>query len=573
MAEPIIDTEEKESVLDSIVSKPQEPGAGTVTANDIYTFVPEMSPYEKRIYEENLKKERVPAPGYLPHETMFPSASNQINKGSYSGSEIGSMPIFAAGGLAPFGVFDARQRAIENAALKKAKQIDDFQKIYKAPVTKHSSVQGKIDEGYYTGLRQWVENSKKKYGSKWTDALNQDISFQKWNRSWNTVKDMEDKLVEYAAQLETKDKDKNFVLSPQTKKGLQDFMEGVDGLASNPFDPKGHTVNSKLLKLRAEDNLDVVVNDSVDKLIQDVKTSYPGTSDQGIYDLIVTTKTTGTGPDKINSLADGIMKTHYGDGSYFKKEDVVERLKSVLGTKVERTVSHAGNQFNPSTGDGAGFKYTNDDFSNEPQDVNVNVMQTGGGLKAGKITTSDGITFKKPVKVTIPAGTKMIDFDKGGSLPSGATGVKDVILGKAFIAPTYFNSKDPKDPVNGSVMTPEQLKDPKAKGNVIYVPMVFGEYTEKNLAGQDVKSSVSIPMSEIENSLVKEWNSDGTVKTGIPVDIYKQKADQKNQEINQSGVKKTSLSTIKGKMSDPQWAGYTEQELVDYYKSQGYTVE
>jgi len=98
--------------------------------------------YDYRLQEDpNLRKNlqmqdnlagAMPAIGY---DQMFPSASNNINKGSYSGSEVGSIPIYAPGQLVPFGAFDARQRALAGAAQQKVAQEADIFK-QKAPITK-----------------------------------------------------------------------------------------------------------------------------------------------------------------------------------------------------------------------------------------------------------------------------------------------------------------------------------------------------------------------------------------------------------------------------------------------------
>lgn len=569
-------TQTPADILSGITSNESATGK-QVTADDIFTYTPEMSPYEQNIYSQINKYQTTPALPPMSEGMMFPSNQN-INKGSYSGSEVGSIPIYAPGGLVPFGVFDQRDRAVQNAAMMKAKQIDDFKKTFAAPVTKHTSVQPKLDEEYYNGLNKWKDNAQKKYGDNWVQALNSDVNFQKWNQSMHTIKTMEDGLVDHVAQLEAKAKDKDYILSPETKKSIADFKQGLTGL-SNPFDPNGHQLNDRILRMTAEDNLDTVVNTSVDKLIQDVKETNPGVSDSGIYDILTSTKTTGTSKEKINDLADSIYKTHYGDSSYFTKDDISKRLKTVLGTKVERNFKTERNQFDVSaSGNGAAFKYDNNDFEKEPGTMTVGTDQptvdangnpVPGVNKTVDVPVSDGITFKKSIPVEIPKNSNITDLSTGKPLED--LGVKKISLGKSFIVP--FNSE-------GKMITQEiadkmKALDPKS---VIYKAVVSGKYTKapdpNNLTAKPTEQSVIIPMNDVENSLVKEWGDNGKVKTGIPVDEYKKKVDALNGGgSNTSTAKTVSMGQIKNLVGKPGYEGYSEKELTDYYTSQGYTVK
>lgn len=66
-------------------------------------------------------------------QDYFPNAGESIAVGSYSGKYIGNTTIFAApGARVPFGLYDARMRALKDAAAEKQKAID---KILTAPET------------------------------------------------------------------------------------------------------------------------------------------------------------------------------------------------------------------------------------------------------------------------------------------------------------------------------------------------------------------------------------------------------------------------------------------------------
>jgi hypothetical protein len=522
------------SILDGIpTAAPEE---RQPTTNDIFNFIPEMSDMEKKMYSQMDQFQHRPQTGALPESTYFPTENININKGSYNGSTVGSIPIFAPSALMPYGLFDARAKAVQDAAMMKAKSLQDFRDKFQAPQTKHTTIQPKLDEQYYEDLQKWTTNAQRLYGDNWVNALENDQSFQHWNHSMNTIKNQEDDLVNYVAGVEAKEKEEGFVLSPQTKKAIADFKQGITGL-SNPFDTSGHQVNQRLFRMRAEDNLDTVVNKSVDKLTQDVKEENPGITNQGIYDMLISKKTTGTSEDKISNLAKSIMHTHYeGGDSMFSEEDVKNRLRDVLGTKVERTVKLEKNQFEKQ--DGHNEKYTNDDFSKETEPINVNVSQTGGGVRAGTVPTTDGITFRKEIKAIVPSGAKMIDPTTGSLASSGSAGSNEVSLGKAFIAPTLTGLTGQYAHLNGSIVDQKNLDDPKFKGHVTYEPMVAGTYKTKE-DGVEMQKSTMIPMRNVENSLVGEWNKDHTVKKGIPVDEFYRRAAAKNSAL--SGKPKTRI--------------------------------
>lgn len=60
----------------------------------------------------------------------FPSIGFNINVGSYSGKVLGNVPIFVAGGgQLPFGVMDARKRALEKQAKEKAVLADKLKNL------------------------------------------------------------------------------------------------------------------------------------------------------------------------------------------------------------------------------------------------------------------------------------------------------------------------------------------------------------------------------------------------------------------------------------------------------------
>ena len=67
-------------------------------------------------------------------QDYYPNVGRDIAVGTFSGSRIGSQTIYSGeGALLPMGLYDARKRALVDAAKTKQKKIDEFLKVPNAP--------------------------------------------------------------------------------------------------------------------------------------------------------------------------------------------------------------------------------------------------------------------------------------------------------------------------------------------------------------------------------------------------------------------------------------------------------
>ena len=107
-------------------------------------------------------------------QDYFPNAGESINVGSYSGKYIGNTTIFAApGARIPFGLYDARMRALKEAAADKQKAID---KILTVPQTE-AQYQQQLNDSFFGegGIDVFIA----KHGNNPNAILN-DPEFQEW---------------------------------------------------------------------------------------------------------------------------------------------------------------------------------------------------------------------------------------------------------------------------------------------------------------------------------------------------------------------------------------------------------
>jgi hypothetical protein len=109
----------------------------------------------------------------------------------------------------------------------------------------------------------------------------------------------------------------------------------------------------------------------------------------------------------------------------------------------------------------------------------------------------------------------------------------------------------------------ERLNDPAYKAHI------------NNGGNKDnFPARVEVPLSVIKGVLQIDedtWKKMNAVSGGV-----KPAAKSVSKPVSAGGAQKAKtvkISTIKSKVGTKGFEGYTEKELVDYYKSQGYTVE
>lgn len=468
----------------------------------------------------------------MPYEQMFPSANNNINKGSYSGSIVGSVPIFAPSQLTPFGMIDRRNAAMNKAAADVAQQNADFSKT-KAPETKLFAVQGQLDEQFSKGLDQWTANAKKQYGNNWSSALKEDPNFNKWMQSMDTLAKYHTGISDTMGDIDAQMKSGDFVASPELRKIMADTKSGIANL-QNPFDPKGHDVGTNLLKMRAVYDLDKATNNALDEVVKTVTDSYPGISSQGIYDLITKKTTTGVDDSRIAAISKEVYDSKYSDGSGFTQQQVYDALLAKLGKKAttytNSTVSTRGAGVDEK-------KEEETSVSNESETVNFFGHEGG-------VVTEDGITFD-PTTVNVPQSTKAVDPATGKSIDVAANA--KIVVGKSFNV--LVDSK-------GNIVPNETNADPGRTKWVTYVSGTIDTGTTSATAygtggsateSKKTTQTVWMPAAEVQNELTK-FNADGSYKSGVRTDIQGNKAKARTDKFRIDATNNPEKYSGKGKV-------------------------
>ncbi len=497
-----------------------------------YNYQATMNPEQQRILAQQKQYE-----GGLPEMsfgTMFPSAGIPIQKGTYGGSVVGNVPLFAPSMLTPFGVFDAKQRAMQDAAAKKAQEIDAFYKMAAPPQTKRVAVQGELNDEFYRGLQMWQDNAKAAYGDDWTTALRNDTGFNGWLNSMTTVARYEDSIVDQVAKLQELENDTELVLSQNALNASSAFINGVGGL-SNPFDPAGHNLGSYLMSAQAETNLDVAVNDAVKEFANDTASSMGKYGEEGVYDVWAEWSTKGMTDKQVNDIADGIWKDQYGGQSdIFTIDDIRARVRSLYPRVTQTKLAGTPSTRQPASSDGSTQKYTSD--WNRPSEFNTGWSSASGIPASISPTTAiGGVSHVAPIQTSIVKGQKLVNNETGA--PAKVADGTIVTWGETRIVPT---TKE------GVIIPDSEVEWYKknAPNSIQYSVVSTGTYEDVGADGAPKKVTVYTQSSSIKTSLVKK-EVNGTTELGVPVAEMQKRAD----ELNKEGTFSTNVEAAKRRES------------------------
>lgn len=174
-------------------------------------------------FTDNLPKAVVERLGV---QDYFPDVARDIAVGTFSGSRIGSQTIYSGvGGLLPVGLYDARKRALSEAAKEKQKQLDKyFDVIETAP---------QYQQSFNQATMQFVNESLAGVNGN-ADALLKDPKFRaEYAKRLGTAKDIKfwaewsDQLLKDAAKNENYVNGEAIDVAGQIKSALVDHMDEI----------------------------------------------------------------------------------------------------------------------------------------------------------------------------------------------------------------------------------------------------------------------------------------------------------------------------------------------------------
>lgn len=510
------ETDATSKVLEGLKSKVDP--EGVVTTEDIYSYEPTMSPEQAAAYN-------APSAPDLKIQDYYPDLGERTLQGTYSGPTIGTVSLFAPGGqLTPWTVIDAREKALEAAALKKAKQIEDFNKLYgEAPVTKHSSVQKELNKVYFEALNKWITNSQKKYGDNWALALKNDVNFQRNMRDLNTLKEQEDYLVGRIATMEKEIESGKFVASPELQKAMADFRSGISGLAKGEAYTQGYDLNQSILNLETQYELNKLVEEAAKNIEYKIAENLGVDPSNPDYDRLLSTRTKSVDPKELENAAKLVQQQFGGRLTKEQMDEILPMLKRRFPGEVEKQQQVAGKR----KPEGIEEVVTEEMLSEEPSVENVDFMKKGGVTDEEQIVGYNGYTFKSPVKTVINTGTRILypQAKEGGMISKSTTkGAQNATIAEVK---NYEVINAPGTSDDGRIVT-AQMKKRKPGLKTRHETYASGYFIEEEIdeaTGQKEKKQVPfyIPAKDVSTAISKKDRS-GKVISGAPLDVMEKKA-------------------------------------------------
>jgi hypothetical protein len=492
----------------------------------------QLSPTEQNMFNQQQEKYN-PATGALNPTDYYPTLNSPINVGSYSGSIIGSTSLFAPeGALVPIGMMDARDAAIQKAALQKAKDVQDFQDKLKAnaPKTNLPGIREDLTNSYFRHLENsWQKALKDNDGdpNKATHALQNNIDFKRKTQSFHDFGQRGSDVVTKLADIQDR-MAKGEVVSPE----LQQYMEKVQE-SMNPDSPEFKNLSENIFKMYSEQELGSSINKIAKQIVmqQDAAAGIDVNDPEYIKEHESTTKYFR--PEHKEYLKEA-LRAIYPNSRLYSPERLDKAAEDFTSGVVRTSKVGASQKRAPGAGEVEDLNV--EDISKEPVSllgaVSVGEYEdkpggkyTGSaGKREGNFSALDHMTFKKPVSVVIPAGANITNPETGEK--STAKNVRNAVIGSVFN--TYVTP-------NGQMVDDEIVKDPKLKKALKVVPMVSVMFKDKDADGNEIETSGMVPMKDVENALKGKRGQNTKV-----IDEYKTRAKSHESKIRGGGEATTT---------------------------------
>lgn len=282
-------------------------------------------------------------------------------------------------------------------------------------------------------------------------------------------------------------------------------------------------------------------------------------------------------------------------------------LVSYIGDKLEKINEKTVKSNIPQSGGGLDFDFgaggeLTFDENNAPTGGSIPVMFTGKGTK------NQAINFEGQVPTGNTYGFKMATI--GGTAAEGVVDAKtnQPLSGKTFQKVEAFESTSvpiaTKDFITsrgiqykkGQMIDKGSVAIAVKQGLAQFQPMIKGIATYKEsqkirgkMEDVTVTADVLIPAKNVSTSVIRSQGKEDVPATTAYIQrsidestkLNKKYKSEVRSNSNTTGTpapkkenseKAVSLTNIKGLVGKKGYEGYTEKELVDYYKSQGYKI-
>ncbi len=513
----------------------------------------------------------------LSNEDYAPGLNKGILAGNYSGSEVGSIQLFAPqGNVVPFAAYAARDRAVEKAAMDRMRDMMAYQKDIKAPSTKLVNVNPHLHDAYYNMIESEQNRMKKQYGKNWVKASATDIEFQRNRQNYEDLARYHDNFVTQYAQDDKDMQTGKFVPTPgylETRKKIERATEFIN----DPNNENVKGLSENFLRFGLEREFSGIANDFMEKQVKQILDSSGVDESNPEYYKMVSSKKSQFTDDQLKNTAKAIKTIIYPTSDYWTEDNIYKNLKSMFGN-VQEDKSTTISQKREGSGD---ENFDVADIEESTHSINVQPLPKAGDVGIQR-ETQFGMqnygAFTKPVKVDAAIGgtiypTAVVERKKGdktikegGLFPTQQPEDKTVTLGGIGIGDV--------DVATGKPVTADQIAqhpEIKTKKAVLvhgnYQSAVIDNPDETDENGNTVASKKETPVpflaeaKSYKNLFTKKKTKDGTAL----YDYLQKKAD----EINKAAAPKMSASST----SEKKWSYGGKTASESEWIKQGWTID
>lgn len=530
--------------LDAILSQQSQNTGDQIGVNDVLNDAYYVPQEHIPAFQEFQQQNNYVSPGALPQSAYYPGLGQPIAVGNSSGSVIGSQTLFApGGGLIPLGMMDARDQAVQKAALAKAKAADDFLTSLQKqkPVSKLTNINDKLYQDYIMHVDDsWKSALKKTNGDPFAakKLLQSDPAFMAKTQSYFNLASKGNYVFDKLAEFEKDQKDGR-ILAPSMIETMNRIKTAID---------PSHPDFSKLTTLLSQYRTDAEFNKTAGDVMKNLVESKTGKS----YDLSnpeqvkIFNRDIAELSDDAKSAGLNDLNTIYGNSSIYSKEYIADQWKKMTSyQKVNESMNISQKREDTTP------IMEVPDPNKEGDEINISVMSaidpsTGkqGAARQSSTKIYDQITLggtQKPVKVQIPISSQSFDPKTGDKIKE--QGNVEATIGSIANVPVIDLPKNnPNSVLNGVVIDKDNA--PKLSKNTKYVTSVNVTYTTKDASGNDVTVSEWRPLETVENALV---GTKGQNKKAIAE--MKARAEQRTQQLR--GTTTPSKKSTPEKKNDP----------------------
>jgi len=486
-----------------------------------------LSPEEQAAFDEQMSQR--PSTGLLPQNAYYPGYNSNPAVGSYSGSEIGSTTLFAPNSaLVPIGMMDARDLAVQKAALQRAKEVDMFKQQFKSPSSKLVNINEDLTNRYYEHVKGgWAQAMKaaKNDPNKAMAMIKSNPDFWAKEKSFQDLAKFGDDIVATKSRLDDEMKTGKFV-APSS---LKETERQLFSVLQDPTSPKFKEFGNLYRRYKLESEFSQNINNMAKEIFkQKSGTAYDvGTPEfQKIYE---TTEEKYT-PESIQYMKDQ-ADAIYGDSEIYPKsyrDKVIEDFASgVQKTKKLQLVKKDKPEgldvlvpFAPS---------------DEVKKYNIQVPSVvEGQQREGQISGYDAQPisrelFKKPI--IAPQGRTLIS-QTGGVFQT--TGTQELIPIEIVNLPKLKDQNVilTDDQVTEGVIGEGGKRQPIKKA-IDVRPMVVFQIPKRDKDDPSVITGYETAYAPVEEykGLLTKKDANGKLIGGYDLDALEEKAKQRTAEI------------------------------------------